>query len=138
MQLGKRSLTLTIDGDDVTAEVSSASIDAKAAEAGFISFANAAAGGSREYSLKLTYVQDPSTASLWDKVWTASGTDVVAVIKPAGGVAPDATHPVFTGTVTITEPDGTILGGEASINATERFVTEVEWVYLAKPVRTFA
>jgi len=136
-QLGKRQLTLSIDGDSVTAEVSSAEITSKAADAGTVTFANAAAGGTREYGLKLTFIQDPAAASLWDKVWAHAGDDVVAILRPAGGVAgPD--HPVFTGTVTITEPDGTMLGGEASTSAVERFTTEVEWIYLAKPVRTFA
>jgi hypothetical protein len=135
--LGKRSLTLSIDGDDVTAEVSNAEIKSKAAESGTVTFANAAAGGTREYSLALTFIQDPAAASLWDQVWAHAGEDVVAILRPAGGTV-DADHPVFTGTLTITEPDGTMLGGEASTSAVERFTTEVEWVYTAKPVRTFA
>jgi hypothetical protein len=133
--LGTRALTLTIDGDDVTAEVSSAEIAAKEATTGFVSFADAAAGGSREYSLKLKFVQDPSTSTLWDQIWAHAGDTVACVLHPNGGTV-DATHPVFTGNVIISEPDGTLLGGDADVSPTQRWVTEVEWVYTAKPVRT--
>jgi hypothetical protein len=135
--LGTRKLTLTLDGDDVTAEVSSATITSAEAKSDFLSFADAAAGGSREYALKLTFVQDPSTSSLWDQVWAHAGDEVVAVLHPAGGTV-GATTPVFTGTVVISEPDGDLLGGDADASASARWVTECEWVYTAKPIRTVA
>jgi len=133
--LGTRSLTLTIDSVDVTAEVSSAIITSKEASTDFVSFANAASGGSREYALKLKFVQDPTTTGLWDQIWSHAGETVACVLHPNGGTV-DATHPVFTGNVIITEPDGDLLGGDADTSATQRWVTEVEWVYTAKPVRT--
>lgn len=136
--LGTRKLTLTIDGDDVTAEVSSASVEASDASSDFVSFADAAAGGSREYSLKLTFVQDPTTGSLWDKVFTAAGTEVPVVLHPAGGSAPSPSTPEFHGVVTISEPDGTLIGGDADVSSTARWVTEVSWVFTAKPTRVTA
>jgi hypothetical protein len=137
VQLGKRSLKISVDGTDREAEVTSCTITSKAADAGLVTFANAAAGGTREYSLKFTAIQDPSADSLWDELWSHTGDDVDVVILPAGGTV-DATHPAFTGTVTITEPDGDILGGDASIVSTDRFTFDCEWVYTAKPVRTVA
>lgn len=135
--LGTRLLTLTLDAVDVTAEVSSAEITSKEADAGFVSFAAAAAGGSREYGLKLQFVQDPTTSGLWDQIWSHAGETIAAVLHPAGGTVGAAT-PVFTGNVVISEPDGTMLGGQADASTTARWVTEVEWVYTAKPVRTVA
>lgn len=136
--IGTRKLKLNIDGDDVTCEVSAAVITSKETESDFVSFCDAAAGGGREYGLKLTFVQDAAAASLWDKVWTAAGTDVEAVVMPYGNATPTATEPHFEGTVTIIEPDGDLLGGEADASGSARFVTEVEWVYNAKPVRVVA
>lgn len=133
--IGTRKLTLSIDGDDVTAEVSTATIATKESESDFVSFADAAAGGSREYSLKLTFVQDAASASLWDQVWSHAGDDIAVIVRPYGNSAASAGEPHFTGTVTITEPDGDLLGGDADPSTSARFVTEVEWVFTAKPTR---
>lgn len=136
--LGTRLLTLSIGGTDYTAQVSNCRIVSGASDSDFTTFADAAAGGAREYRLAFTAVQDPSVGTLWDKVWTASGTSVAALIKPAGGTTASATQPHFTGNVTITEPDGDLLGGEADASTTARFTFEVEWVFAAKPTRLVA
>lgn len=136
--IGTRKLTLTIDGQDVTAEVSSATITSGEAKSDFISFADAAAGGTREYGLKLKFIQDATSASLWNKVWSAAGTDVPAVINPYGNVVASPAEPHFSGTVTISEPDGDFLGGDADPSNSARFVTEVTWIYLHKPTKIVA
>jgi hypothetical protein len=136
--IGTRKLTLTIAGTEVTAEVSSATITSKEAKSDFVSFADAAAGGSREYGLKLKFIQDATSASLWDQVWSAAGTDVAAVVRPYGNTVPTVAEPHFTGTVTISEPDGDYLGGDADPSTSARFVTEVEWIFTAKPTRVTA
>lgn len=133
--IGTRKLTLTIDGDDVTAEVSSAVITSKESKSDFVSFADAAAGGGREYGLKLKFVQDATSASLWTQVWAAAGTDVAVIVRPYGNAVATATEPHFHGTVTITEPDGDFLGGDADASTSARFVTEVEWIFTAKPTK---
>ena len=134
--LGTRLLTLDVVGTPFTAQVSDVRIVSGAADSDFVSFADAANGGSREYKLKFVAVQDPATGTLWDKVWTAAGTTIAAVIKPAGGAATATpAQPHFTGNVVITEPDGDLLGGEANASTTSKFTFECEWVYTAKPVR---
>jgi hypothetical protein len=136
--LGTRSLTLTIGGEDYTAQVSNCRITAGEADTDFVSFADAAAGGAREYKLAFTAVQDPATGTLWDKVWTAAGTTVAFIVKPAGGTTASPTQPHFTGNAVITEPDGDLLGGEADASSTARFTFECSWVCTAKPVRLTA
>lgn len=133
--IGTRKLTLTIDGDEVAPEVSTATIATKESKSDFVSFADAAAGGSREYSLKLKFVQDASSGSLWDQVWSHAGDDIAVVVRPYGNATASAGEPHFHGTVTITEPDGDLLGGDADPSTSARFVTEAEWVFTAKPTR---
>lgn len=136
--LGTRALTLTIGGEDYTAQVSNCRITAGDSDTDFVSFADAAAGGAREYKLAFTAVQDPEADTIWDLVWSAAGTTVAAVIKPNGGTTASATQPHFTGNVVITEPDGDILGGEANASATAKFTFDAEWTFTAKPTRVIA
>lgn len=136
--IGTRKLTLSIDGDEVSPEVSAATISSAESDSDFVSFADAAAGGGRTYTLKLTFVQDAAAGSLWDQVWSNAGNDVAVIVRPYGNDVPTADQPHFTGTVTITEPDGDLLGGEADASTTARFTTEVEWVFTEKPARVLA
>ena len=76
--------------------------------------------------------------SVWDLIWSASGTTVPAVIKPNGGATPSATTPTFTGNVVVTEPDGDLLGGEANASTSAKFTVEINWPFTAKPVRAIA
>jgi hypothetical protein len=136
--LGTRKLTIDIDGDDVTPEVSRAIITAAESDSDFVSFADANAGGSREYTLELTFVQDPEVGSLWDQVWAHAGDEVDVVVRPNGNATASATQPHFEGTVIISEPDGDLLGGEADASASARFVTEAAWKFVSKPSRVVA
>jgi hypothetical protein len=133
--IGTRKLTLSIDGDEVAPDVSSATIASAESKSDFVSFAAAAAGGSRQYSLKLKFVQDAASGSLWDQVWSHAGEDIPVIVRPYGNTVATTSEPHFHGTVTITEPDGDLLGGDADASTSSRFVTEAEWVFTAKPTR---
>jgi hypothetical protein len=136
--IGTRSLTVLLDTVEVAPAVSSVTIDASASDSDFVSFADAAAGGSRQYVLKFTAVQDPVANSLWDKIWVKAGTDVAVLVRPFGNATATPTQPHFSGTVNIREPDGTLLGGDADPSTTARFTVECEWPFAAKPTRVTA
>jgi hypothetical protein len=136
--IGTRSLTLTIDAVEYAAEVSSCKIISGETDSDFVSFADAAAGGGREYALALTFVQDATTASLWDQVWSHAGEEVPFVIRPYGNAVASAAQPHMSGTAIVSEPDGDLLGGEADPSPSNRFVTEVEWKCTEKPERVVA
>lgn len=136
--LGTRKLTLDIGGAERAPEVSKAVITSAAAETDFVSFEDAANGGGRTYGLNVIATQDASTASLWSEVWDNAGQDIPVTVRPYGNAVASAEQPHFTGTVTITEPDGDLLGGEANASNTARFTFEVTWAFTAKPTRVTA
>lgn len=133
--LGTRLLTLSIGGTDYTAQVSKAVITSGEADSDFVTFADAASGGAREYRLEFTAVQDMATGTLWDEVWTAAGTSVAFILKPYGNSAASVSQPHYTGNATITEPDGDFIGGEADASTTARMTFEASWVLDAKPTK---
>lgn len=136
--IGTRLLTLTVDGTDVTAQVSTCVIKTTETDSDFVSFADAAAGGGREYSLGLTFVQDPTTGTLWDQVWAHAGEEVPVIVKPFGNAVATSGQPHWSGNAIVSEPDGDLLGGEADASPSNRFVTEVEWKLTAKPTKVVA
>lgn len=134
--LGTRSLKMTVDGDEVFAEVSNVRITSAESDSDFVSFEAASQGGARDYRLAFTAVQDPGTTdSLWNKVFTDAGSTVSCVLMPEGNPTPTPTAPHFTFSAVISEPDGDLLGGEANASASARFTFECEWELTAKPVK---
>lgn len=121
---------------DYTAAVSTVKITSAESDSDFTSFADAAAGGARQYQLEGTAVQDTATSSLWSKTFSAAGTDVPFKFwpngKPSGGTA-TLTQPSVNGTCTIVEPDGDWLGGDADKSTTARFTFDFSWTLLSKP-----
>lgn len=131
MHLGTRSLTLTVDGVSRTADVS----DCRIVSAPIRDTMLTIMGPTREYWLRGVAAQDPSAGSLWSMVWDHADEEVAVDLRPAGGVVASDSEPSFVGTVTITEPDGDILGGRADPSAANRFLFEINWPFTAKPTR---
>lgn len=140
-RIGTRKLILEIDGTEYSAEVSKAVVTSGEGDTDFLTFADARAGGKREYRLEFTAAQDAATAansfapSLWSMVFNEAGSDVPITIAPYGNAVPTATEPHFTAIATISEPDGDFLGGEADISPTAAMLFECSWVLAAKPVK---
>lgn len=136
--LGTRSLTVSVGGTDYTTQVSKAVITSGEADSDFTTFADAAAGGAREYRLEFTAVQDMATLTLWDKVWSSAGTSVAVLVKPYGNVTASATQPHYSANAVITEPDGDFIGGEADASSSARMTFDCSWVLTAKPTKVVA
>jgi len=138
--IGTRKAKLFIGAGvtDFTSDVSSIKLVAGEKDSDFMSFTEANAGGARDYTLALTIRQDTAAASLWYYAWSLAGSDVAYQFWPNGQnsvspTTPTAAYPKFSGTVTIREPDGDLLGGEANRSSTAVNVIEVEWQCTAKP-----
>lgn len=133
--VGTRLLTLTIGGNEVTAETSKAVITSAASESDLTTFAEAAAGGARDYKLALACVQDLAANSVWSTIWGSSGTSVACVLKPFGNETASESQPHFSFNAIVSEPDGDFLGGEANSAASGRMAFEVEWAIVGKPTK---
>jgi len=102
----------------------------------FVSFADAAAGGGRDWKLLLTAVQDPGNVdSVWSLVWDTPGAEVPVIVRPYGNATASATQPHYSGTCVVSLPDGDMLGGEADRSTSARWTVELEWAFTAKPTK---
>jgi hypothetical protein len=131
--LGTRLLKVKIGTTEYTADVSKVQVVSGPAPSDFTSFADAASGGAREYALELTMKQDMATTSLWRMIWAQAGQTVSAKVAPYGNATASTTEPHYSGNVTVVEPDGVLLGGEANSSTSARMTVEVKWVFAAKP-----
>lgn len=136
--IGTRLMKIEVDGTDFTAQVSSARITSGEGDTDFVTFADAAAGGAREYRLEFTAVQDAETGTLWDEVFSNAGDTVPVTLMPYGNATPTTAEPHFEMSAIISEPDGDLIGGEADASATARMTIECSWVLTGKPVKTTA
>lgn len=137
--LGTRNLILKVDSTDFSDEVKAVRVRSAESDSDFVSFADAAAGGARDYILVVTLKQNTASTSLWYYAWNEAGSDVAVEVWPnGGGTTPSTTTPKFSGTVTIMEPDGDFLGGDANASNTTIFTSEFEWKFTAKPTLAVA
>lgn len=137
-QIGTRKLKLEVDGAEYTAEASNARFTSGEGDTDFVTFADAAAGGSREYRFEFTAAQDAAAETLWTLMFTNPGDEVVVTLMPYGNAAPSATEPHFTATAVVSEPDGDLLGGEANVSTTAKMTWEGSWVLTGKPAPVIA
>lgn len=138
--IGTRATEFFLDSVDFTDSVAEVSLISEENSDGFPSFADALAGGVRRYKLKLKIRQDTDSTSLWYYIWNELGATNTYAFWPNGGsgTGPSTTYPSFSGSVIITEPDGTFLGGESNKSATAVNQVEVEWECTAKPTLAVA
>lgn len=132
-RIKKNRLTVTVDGDEVTPDVSNLEVRVGDADTDFVSFADAALGGTKEWTLAMTIAQDTAAGSLWRQIWDNVGAELDVVVRPNGNATPSANEPHFTGTVIVKYPDGLILGGDADVSETAVQTVDVEWVFTEKP-----
>lgn len=130
-----RLIALEVDDLDRSDEVAKAEITSGPAESDFLSFAEARSGGGRDYALAMTIAQDHASDTLWDLIWTGAGTTVAGVYAPYGNAVASTSQPHYGFTATVSEPDGTLLGGEANSSTTAVATVEVVWPLTGKPTK---
>lgn len=136
--VGTRLMKIKIGTVEHTAECSRIEITSSAGDSDFVSFEDAANGGKREYALEITAKQATDSAALWRYVWANTGDTMAVKVNPHGNATSSTDEPHYTGNVTITEPDGTLIGGEAKSSTSARQTISVRWVFTAKPTEDTA
>lgn len=108
------NLTLTDGGTgkDVDDDVKQIRITSEDKDDSDLTFADAASGDTKDYSVELTARQSTAAASLWRMLWDNPGGVFNIVYGPHGNVTPSADKPHFTFTA---KADGQPeVGGEAT------------------------
>lgn len=136
--LGTRLLKVSVAGTEYSSQVSKAVIGSGESDSDFVTFADAAAGGARQYTFDFITVQDLVAATLWDKIWSAAGTTVACILMPYGNAVATAAQPHYSFNAVVTEPDGDLIGGEADKSTTARMTTECSWPLEGKPTKVVA
>lgn len=137
-EVDKRKLVVYVDSIDMSDAVSNARYTNEDTASDFVSFSDAAANSAKDWYFEGTAVQDTAVDSLWDYMWSQSGTDVTVVLWPQGypsGGTATVSQPKFTATATIALPDGDTLGGDADPSTTARQTVDFKWACAAKPVK---
>lgn len=132
-RVAPRLIALEVDGLDRSDEVSKAEITAAPAGSDFLTFSEARAGGGRDYALAMTIAQDHASETLWDLIWTGSGSEVAGVYSPYGNETPSVSQPHYGFIAVVAEPDGRLLGAEANASTTAVATVDVVWALNAKP-----
>lgn len=133
--IGTRLLKITVAGTEYNGQVSTSKLTTGESDSDFVTFADAAAGGARQYNFEFTAVQDLAVGTLWDKVWSVPGTTVACVLKPYGNATASAAQPHYGFNAVVTEPDGDLIGGDADKSVTAQQVITCIWPLEAKPTK---
>jgi hypothetical protein len=134
-RVNPRLISLDVDSVDRSQEVSKAVITSAAADDGFLSFLAARSGDNRDYALQMTIAQDHASGTLWDLIWTGSGTEVDGIYAPYGNEVVSDDQPHYEFTAVVSEPDGDFLGGEASSSTKAVATVDVTWDLTGKPTK---
>jgi hypothetical protein len=137
-RVGTRLVKLDVDSEERSDEISGARITSGDADSDFVTFADAAGGGARQYTLTFTAAQDHVSGTLWDLVWTGAGTEVAGTYMPYGNAVPSVSQPHYDFTAVVKEPDGDLMGGDADASTTAVMVIECAWQLTAKPTKVTA
>lgn len=122
---GKQGLVFKLETVDYASDVTTVTLSNEDADADVTTFADAAAGGTKQWFFEGTALAGTdTTGALWRYLWANTGDNNVAfVYAPYGNATPTADKPHFTGTCTIgAKPE---IGGEAGSTWTFDFRIDV-------------
>lgn len=120
------ALALQFGGTDYWADSTSVVLDNEDAAGDVTTFADAAAGGARQFYFTVSATQSTESASFWRYVWANTSNEVAFRYAPHGNESATADAPHFIGTVTIGPKPS--IGGDAGSTKTYTFETRFDLV----------
>lgn len=126
--LGSR-LGLTIDGQDHWSDVGKFELTPSTSDKDIVTFADASAGSSAAWTLKLTTLVSFDEGSFWAWVWDHAGETVPFALAPLGNREAAVGKPHFTGKVKI----GTKPGLSSEAGDTKGATVDLEWDVEGEP-----
>lgn len=118
---------------DISGELAALTLNAAEADEGFLSFAQARAGGAKDWTVNGTIPQNYEPTSLYRRMRNSPGDPLVLVYAPYGNAEASVAQPHEIWPVTMDIPDSAIAGGEATTSPNAVPVVEVEWPCTADP-----
>lgn len=126
----KLSLKFGSPAKDYWCDVTSCTLTNEEADAGVVTFCDAADGGGRDFFLNIAGIQSTAADSFWRYVWEHTGEEVGFTYAPHGNEMPTADEPHFIGTVKVgPKPE---VGGEAGVD--NEYTFETQWKCIGTPV----
>jgi hypothetical protein len=107
------SITITVDGDDYTADLSSIMLQSEEASTDVTTFADATAGGASDWFIEMSGVTSTEMTSFFMACWSNPGDEVPFTLETTSSDAGE-----FTGTLRIPAKGRIPFGGEASADGT--------------------
>jgi len=126
------SITITVDGDDFTADLSSIMLQSEEASTDVTTFADAALGGASDFFVELSGVTSTDTTSFWMTCWNNPGTEVPFTLEVASPTAG-----TFDGILRLPARGRVPFGGEASADGSWSF-SGVRFAVVGEPDWTLA
>lgn len=125
-----RAAMFSVDGTAFDDQTTQAEVQSAAPSSDFLTMEKAR-NGARDYTLQITCGQDVASATaLWGIMFTRTNEELVCYLKPYGedaSAAPTPTQPWVKVTATVTEPDGTLIGGQTNSSVTARQTVQMSW-----------
>jgi hypothetical protein len=124
------SITITVDGDDYTSDLSSIMLQSEEASTDVSTFADATLGGKRDFYIEMGGVTSTDATSFFMVCWNNPGEEVPFTLETSAATAGD-----FSGTLRICAKGQIPWGGEASADGTFSW-SGVRFEVVGEPVWT--
>ncbi len=107
------SITITVDGDDYTADLSEIMLQSEEASTDVTTFADAALGGASDWYIEMAGVTSTDATSFFMACWNNPGDEVPFTLETTAATAGE-----FSGTLRIPAKGRIPFGGTASADGT--------------------